>query len=130
MDDTIINDTIINDTIIDDTIMLKKNQIFKTLVPKDTIWDFFKINFDDKDTHFVVNNILYKKMVYTNNIISFIETIKPYYYQSKKKYLERIMNYNYFLTIVRQLCNSYNILYSSRLRYDKSSYEIEYYIYK
>lgn len=130
MDDTILNDTILNDTIFDNTIMLKKNQIFKTLVPKDTIWDFFQINFDDKDTHFVVNNILYKKMVYTNNIISFIETIKPYYYQSKKKYLERIMNYNYFLTIVRQLCNSYNILYSSRLRYDKSSYEIEYYIYK
>jgi hypothetical protein len=130
--DTILNnDTILdNDTILNNTILVKKNQIFKTLIPKDTFWDFFQTNFDDKDTHFVVNKVVYRKIEYTNNILSFIETIKPYYYESKKKYLNRPMKYNYFLTIVRQICNSYSIRYSSRLLYDKSTYEIEYYIYK
>ena len=40
------------------------------------------------------------------------------------------MNYNYFLTVIRQLCNVYNIVYTSKLIYNKSSYEIEYCVYK
>ena len=108
----------------------KDNQLFKNIVPIDLFWDFLQINFDDKDTHFIINKFLYKKCEYNNNIVKFIEGLKIYYYDSKKKYIERPMNYKFFLTIIRQLCNLHNIEYTMRLVYDKSSYEIEYCVYK
>ncbi len=38
-----------------------------------------------------------------NDVISkFIEECKPYYHVSKRKYLERKLTYNSFVTIIRQ----------------------------
>lgn len=108
----------------------KKKQIFKTEVPTHILWDFLQNNFEDKDTHFIINKFSYKKTIYIKTLDTFIESVKVYYSKSKMKYVERNMNYNYFLTIIRQLCNANNITYVSKLIYDKSTYEIEYYIYK
>jgi hypothetical protein len=106
------------------------NQNFKTTIPIDLLWTFLKDNFIDKDTHFLVNKFLYKKTEYNNNIIVFLESLKEYYYISKRKYVDRTMTYKHFLTVLRQLCNAHNITYTTRLVYDKSSYEIEYCVYK
>jgi len=108
----------------------KQNQIFKKEVPINIIWDFMQKNFEDKGTYFLISKFSYKKIDYNKTLSTFTELLKEYYYNSKKKYIERTMNYNYFLTIIRQLCNAHNIKYSSKLVYDKSSYEIEYYICK
>jgi len=120
-----------NNTISNNNINEKKNnQIFKKDVPINTVWTFLEENFEDKDTHFIINKFLYKKTDYNKNLYKFIEFLKDYYYVSKKKYIERDMNYKFFVTIMRQICNAYNITYTSKLVYDKSSYEIEYCIYK
>lgn len=108
----------------------KQNQLFKTEVPIHILWDFLQNNFEDKDTHFIINKFLYKKADYNKNLTAFTESLKEYYNKSKRKYVERTMNYNYFLTIIRQLCNAHNITFTSKLIYDKSTYEIEYYIRK
>ena len=108
----------------------KDNQLFKTKVPIIVLWDFLKNNFIEKDTYFAINKFLYKKTEYNSNILTFTTLLKEYYYASKKKYVERTMNYKNFLTVIRQLCNANNINYESKLVYDKSSYEIEYIIYK
>ena len=115
---------------IDENVNEKKNQLFKKNVPINVIWDFLEENFEDKDTHFIINKFLYKKSDYNKNLTKFTESLKEYYNNSKKKYVERTMNYNFFLTVIRQLCNVYNIVYTSKLIYNKSSYEIEYCIYK
>ena len=108
----------------------KQNQLFKKQVPLNILLDFLKSNFDEKESHFTITKFLYKKTEYNNHIPIFIDAIKEYYYVSKRKYIERELNYNYFLTIIRQLCNAHNITYTSKLVYDKSSYEIEYTIVK
>ena len=105
-----------------------ENQIFKTTVPIELIWDFFKHNFTETDTHIHITKYLFCKTVYNNNITLFIDSIKEHYYLSKRKYIDRELTYKYFLTIIRQLCNAHNILYSTTLIYNKSSYEIEYFI--
>lgn len=106
------------------------NQNFKSNIPIELLWNFLQDNFIDKDTHFVINKFLYKKTEYNNNITLFIESLKEYYYISKRKYVDRTMTYKNFLTVIRQLCNANNISYTSKLVYDKSSYEIEYSVYK
>ena len=53
----------------------------------------------------------------------------PYYHISKRKYLERKLTYNSFITVIRQICNFNKITYTSQLKYDKSTYDITYYIY-
>jgi len=106
------------------------NQLFKYEVPITILWEFLNNNFIEKDTYFVINKFLYKKTEYNSTILAFTTLLKDYYYASKKIYIERTMNYKNFLTIIRQLCNAHNINYESRLVYDKSSYEIEYVIYK
>ena len=108
----------------------KTHQIFKTLFPINTLWEYLQANYEDKQTHFIITKFLYKKTEYTHNLDKFIEALKTYYFVSKRKYVNRPMTYKHFLTIIRQLCNSHNINYTSKLVYDKSSYEIEYCIHK
>ena len=60
----------------------------------------------------------------------FISLLEPYYYDSKKHYITRKMDYNRFITILRQLCNVNNIRYETKMIYNSSTYEIVYYIYK
>jgi hypothetical protein len=108
----------------------KDNQIFKCALPINLLWDYLQHNFIDKDTHFSINKFLYKKAEYNNSITLFLDSLKEYYYLSKRKYVDRQMTYKHFLTVLRQICKANNINYTSKLVYDKSSYEIEYSIYK
>jgi hypothetical protein len=112
------------------SIKKKENQLFKVQVPINIIWDFLNKNFEEKDSQIKITKILYKTCEYNNTISPFMLSLRDYYYSSKKKYVDRTMNYNYFLTIIRQLCNANNIKYDTKLIYDKSSYEIEYTITK
>ena len=67
--------------------------------------------------------------MFNDIIINFIEECKPYYYLSKRKYLEKKHTYSSFITIIRQICNFNKITYTSQIKYDKSNYDIVYYIY-
>ena len=122
-----------NESIMNESELNKKkkdNQIFKSNVPINILWDYLQCNFMDKDTHFIINKFLYKKAEYNNSINIFIDSLKEYYFISKRKYIERQINYKNFLTVIRQICNANSINYTSKLVYDKSSYEIEYSVYK
>ena len=105
------------------------SQIFKNPIPNQL---FIKL-LDDiavkTDKCYVLNNNSYKKGMFNNLIVNFIEECKPYYHLSKRKYLERKVCYNSFITIIRQICNFNNITYTSQIKYDKSTYDIMYYIY-
>ena len=105
------------------------SQIFKNHIPNEL---FFKL-LDDmafkSENYYVISNDSYKKGIFNNTIPIFITECMPYYHISKRKYLERKINYNSFITIVRQICNFNNITYTSQIKYDKSSYNIIYNIY-
>ena len=107
-----------------------KNQTFKTLIPLDILWGFLLENGEDHETYYLFSKILYKKFVFRELMPDFIALIQPYYYESKKHYITRKMDYNRFITILRQLCNANNIRYETKMIYNSSTYEILYYIYK
>ena len=70
----------------------------------------------------------YKKLSYYGYHTEFIQKITPYYYKSKRYYLERETSYKTFTTIIRQICKSHRISIHSKLNYSNSSYMMDYYI--
>lgn len=83
------------------------------------------------DKYYIINNDAFKKMKLLNLYDDLTEKLKPFYKASKQHYLERRpAKYNYFTTLVRHICKANQIVYSSKIKYDKSKYEIIYFIYK
>jgi hypothetical protein len=104
------------------------SQIFKHSIPNSILFDLLDKIAIKTDKCYVINHDVYKKGIFNNSIVEFIEVCKPYYFLSKRQYLERKLTYNSFITIVRQICNFNKITYTSQIKYDKSNYNIVYYI--
>lgn len=105
------------------------NQIFKTIFPNEILFNFLDSICIKHDKYYLLNNDSYKKGIFNDLIIHFLESCKPYYHLSKHKYLQRKSTYNNLTTIIRQICNFNKIVYTSKIKYDKSTYSICYYIY-
>ncbi len=105
------------------------NQIFKRNVPNEILFGLFDSICVKNDRYYILNSDSFKKGVFKNLIQEFFDNCKQYYHISKKKYLEKKLKYNVFTTIVRQICNFNKIIYTSKIKYDKSTYDIVYYIY-
>lgn len=106
------------------------SQLFKYKVPK---YDFIAFlitccEIDEKNNVYIFSNDAYKRAHLSKTIEPFIDSIIKCYHKSKQYYVSRKMNYTRFVTIVRQICKSNCIPYVSKIRYDRSSYEIVYYI--
>jgi hypothetical protein len=105
------------------------NQIFKKNIPNELLFDLLENLCIKNDKHYIFNNNSFKKGLYNGIINKFIEDCKPFYHNSKKKYLEKKLTYNSFNTILRQICKFNKITYTSQIKYDKSKYDINYYVY-
>jgi hypothetical protein len=110
---------------------LKQNssQIFKSDIPINMLIQLFDKISVKYDNYYVLNNGAYKKGIFNGDIQQFIQDCIEYYYISKRKYLTRTLNYNHFVTIIRQICKHLNIKYTSKIKYEKSTYDIIYNIY-
>ena len=104
-------------------------QIFKNNVPNKFLFDLLNLICVKNEKYFLFNNNSFKKGLFNDEIVKFFEMCKPYYHISKQKYLERKVDYNSFTTVLRQICNFNKITYTSQIKYDKSTYNIFYYIY-
>ena len=105
------------------------SQIFKTQIPTELLLEVLNNCAFKHNKYFLFNNAAYKKGIFNNSIQTFINTCKVYYHASKLTYLEKKLSYNSFMTILRQICKYNNITYTSQIKYDKSIYDINYYIY-
>ena len=105
------------------------NQIFKKNVPNELLFNLFDSICAKNEKHYVLNNEAFKRGVFQESIQKFFIECNPYYHISKKKYLEKKLTYNSFTTVLRQICNYNKITYTSQIKYDKSNYDIIYYIY-
>lgn len=81
---------------------------------------------NNAEKEYLLTKAVFKRAEIHNHIQPFIETMKTYYYFSKQHYVDRVINYNAFVTIIRQLCNVNDIKYTSKIVYIKSDYEIQY----
>ena len=104
-------------------------QIFKQKVPNELFLNILDELCLKTNKYYVFNTDSFKKGIYNNSIPTFLETCKLYYHVSKRKYLEKKLTFNSFITVLRQICNYNNITYTSQIKYDKSNYSIVYYIY-
>ena len=79
---------------------------------------------------FLINYDTLKRAKYNDNELlnSFLEEIRPYYYISKRTYLDEPITYRRFLTIIRQICKYNHIPYRSTLKYEHSKQKVEYYV--
>ena len=106
------------------------SQIFKKTVPLNILYDLLEVYTQFNSKYYLVNDVFFKKLKFDDVLHKFLETIKPYYFDSKKFYVERNMTYPRFTTIIRQICKFHGLHFSSKILYDRSKYNINYYIYK
>lgn len=112
-----------------DEVKINQSQIFKSNIPNDMLFELLEKICIKYENHYVLNNGAYKKGIFNGDIQKFIQDCIPYYYISKRKYLTRPLNYNHFITIIRQICKHSNIKYTNKIKYERSSYDIIYNIY-
>jgi hypothetical protein len=105
------------------------SQIFKNKIDNKLLFDLLDKICIKNDSYYIFNNNAFKKGKYTDDIDVFINECVPYYHLSKRKYLEKKITQKSFVTILRQICNFNNIRYVSKIVYNKSTYDVVYYIY-
>jgi len=105
------------------------SQIFKSKYPIQGLFDFLELYSDKKTNYYYFTKTKFKKGVFENAIRPYCDSLKEYYYLSKQKYLDKKQTYRSFVTIIRQICKYHHISFTSKIKYDKSNYEIVYYIY-
>ena len=105
------------------------SQIFRIVMPPDLLITLLQNIAIKTEQGYIINKNVYKKGVFTEHISAFFLDCKPYYYISKRKYVDPPITYNSFITIIRQICNFNKIKYTSQIKYDKSNYDIIYSIF-
>jgi len=105
------------------------SQIIKIKIPNELLFVLLEKICIKNDKYYTFNLNSYKKGMYTGDIPKFFQDCVPYYYVSKRKYLEKKITYKAFITVLRQICNYNKITYTSKIVYNKSEYNIDYYIY-
>ena len=105
------------------------SKIFKERVPLTILYNLLDLIALKKDNYYVVDMNAYKKMIYNEYHMNFCNTLKQYYHKGKHFYLERKMTYNSFTTILRQICKQEEIMFTSKINYNKSKYNIDYTIF-
>jgi len=107
--------------------MLK--QIFRENIPINILFDILNKLCLKTEKYYLIDNNAYKKLIYNQYHEDFLTTILPYYQESKKFYVTRELTYNSFINIVRQICKSNDIMFTSKIKYNESKYNIDYFIY-
>ena len=90
---------------------------------------FVKTHFISENDYLIYNIDVFKKLNFENQLVPFLESLKPYYYKNKHFYLERDpISYNNFNTILRQIFSRNKIKIKKKVKYIMSKYQVEYYI--
>ena len=105
------------------------SQIFKKNIPNEFLFNFLEKFCLKTDKYYLIDYNAYKKMLFNDLQQGFCESLKEYYYLGKYFYLERDMTYKSFTNIVRQICKHNNIMFTSKMKYNKSKYNIDFLIY-
>lgn len=105
------------------------SQVFKNKVPNELLFALLDEICVKNDKCYISDKSSFKKGLYEEKIQQFLKDCIPYYHVSKQQYLVRKLTYNTFTTVLRQICKSNHIVFTSHFKYDKSEYEIVYNIY-
>jgi hypothetical protein len=104
-------------------------QIFRKQVPIDLLMDLLDKICLKTDKYYLVDANAFKVLLYNNYHEEFCKTLLEYYHSSKSYYVSREFSYKTFVNIIRQICKSNGVMYGSKMKYEKSQYNIDYFIY-
>jgi len=104
-------------------------QIFRKTVPISILFDLLEQVCLKTDKYYLVDTNAYKQLINHNLHEPLVEKLTEYYHISKQFYLQRKMTYNSFTNIVRQVCKSANVMFTSQIKYNESEYSIHYLVY-
>jgi hypothetical protein len=85
------------------------SKIFRENITDDYLYEFLDRICLKTENYYQIDNNSYKKMLYNDYHIDFIEKLKTHYNISKQSYLTRELTYNSFINIIRQICKSKDI---------------------
>jgi len=105
-----------------------KSQIFKSIVPIDILFELLEKICVKDEKYYHLSKSTFKAAEYHQLVTDFCSKIIEHYHTSKRYYVDRKMNYNKFVTVIRQICSLHNVSYTSKIVYSKSDYNILYYI--
>ena len=109
------------------------SQLFKTPYPLEKLKEYIlKLceRVDGDDSSHIFSKVCFKRAQMCGLAAEFIADATPYYHKSKQKYADiASMNYKSVANVLRQLCKFHDIPVESKIKYDKSSYEIDYIIF-
>lgn len=105
------------------------SQIFKNIIPMHILYDFLNDICDKTDEYYIFDINAYKRGALDNKITDFCNSIIINYHIAKQYYVTRNMSYTRFCTVLRQICKSNSINFTTKILYVKSKYHIPYYIY-
>jgi hypothetical protein len=104
-------------------------QLFKRAVPKEYLFELLEKICVKTDKYYLIDLNAFRKLVFYNYYEDFKTLIRPYYNLSKQFYIDRKLVYNSFTNVVRQICKSNNIMYTSQIKYNESKYNIDFLVY-
>jgi hypothetical protein len=104
-------------------------QIFRKEVPVSLLFDVLDQICLKTDKYYLVDQNAYRKLLYNNLHNKLADDLLDYYHISKQFYVQRKMTYNSFTNVVRQICKSTNIVFTSQIKYNESKYSIDYLVY-
>ena len=104
-------------------------QTFRRRIPIEILTDLLEKICLKTDKYYLIDANAFKVLLYNNYHEVFLKTIIEYYHASKAYYVTREFTYKSFTNIIRQICKSHAIMYSSVMKYDKSKYNIDFFVY-
>lgn len=104
-------------------------QIIKKPIPKDLFFKFLEPISIKENNYYIFSYTSFNKAKFFSTLSNFCFLLEDHYYPSKHYYIKRKLDYNKFLTIIRHICNSSNIHYETKILYNKSKYDVLYYIF-
>ena len=99
---------------------------FTTPIDNNIIVELLKKNCVRVNNYYVFNIISFKKGEYNESIKLFIDHCRLCYKPKYQHYLNRKLTAKSFLTIMRQICNQNNIVFTNEIKYSNSTYETIY----
>ena len=106
------------------------SQLFKKNVPLDVLFELLDKICNKGLDYYVIDENVFKRMLYNNHDIFFLAEIIPYYHKSKQYFVTRNFTYSSFANLIRQICNSNDYEIIGTKQYNHSSYSIRYIINK
>jgi hypothetical protein len=105
------------------------HQLFRRQVPIQILIDLLDKICLKTDKYYLIDANAFKVLLYNNYHEDFCKTMLEYYHSSKSYYVSREFTYKSFISIIRQICKSNNIMYRSEMKYERSQYNIDYFVY-